>query len=110
MFSQQIWPIRQQLAGTLLTSIALVLAFLASGPRVGRGEDAKPSDCAPAASAAALDIEQLTAQIDQALAAAWARDKIEPAPRAGDAEFVRRAYLDLVGKIPSVSELQEFLA
>ncbi len=57
-----------------------------------------------------LNAEQLTVHIDQALLAAWARDKIEPAPPADDAEFLRRVYLDVIGKIPSVAELQEFLA
>jgi hypothetical protein len=32
------------------------------------------------------------------------------APRASDAEFLRRAYLDLTGKIPSVAEARTFLA
>ena len=48
--------------------------------------------------------------IDETLAAAWARDKIEPAEPADDAEFLRRAYLDVIGKIPSVAELEAFLA
>jgi hypothetical protein len=29
---------------------------------------------------------------------------IHPAPRATDEEFLRRAYLDLTGRIPRVSE------
>jgi hypothetical protein len=33
-----------------------------------------------------------------------------PAPPAGDAEFVRRVYLDLAGRIPSVAQTKEFLA
>jgi hypothetical protein len=59
---------------------------------------------------ALVDAEQLTVQIDRALADSWERSKIEPSPTAGDAEFLRRVYLDLVGKIPSVAELQIFLA
>jgi hypothetical protein len=35
---------------------------------------------------------------------------VKPAPRAEDAEFVRRAYLDLAGRIPSVAETRLFLA
>jgi hypothetical protein len=33
-----------------------------------------------------------------------------PASAAGDAEFVRRVYLDLTGRIPSLAEAKEFLA
>ncbi len=69
------------------------------------------SACVPAAAEhpQSLDERQLTAAIDESLAAAWARDGIEPAPPADDSEFLRRACLDLIGKIPSVSELEEFL-
>ncbi|MGD9723340.1 MAG: DUF1549 domain-containing protein [Pirellulales bacterium] len=67
--------------------------------------------CTPLKSESALmDSTELAAHIDQALAAAWTAAKIEPAPTADDAEFLRRVYLDLAGKIPAVIELQEFLA
>lgn len=56
-----------------------------------------------------LTPKQLAERIDQRLAAKWAADQIQPAPAAGDSEFVRRVYLDLIGRIPRVSELREFL-
>src|SRR5262245_7254520 len=54
--------------------------------------------------------QQLAARIDRHLAAAWKSDRVEPAPRADDAEFLRRAYLDLTGRIPSVRAVHDFLA
>lgn len=39
----------------------------------------------------------------------WAKDKIEPT-FCDDATFLRRVYLDLFGRIPSVSETRDFLA
>jgi hypothetical protein len=68
--------------------------------------------CVPPAAGdeALLSAEQLTQRIDQALEAAWTRDKVLPAPPAEDAEFLRRAHLDIVGKIPSAAEVEEFLA
>lgn len=55
-----------------------------------------------------LDPQRLAARIDQRLEEKW--DKaVTPAPRADDAEFLRRLYLDLVGRIPRVSEVREFL-
>ena len=38
----------------------------------------------------------------------WADNKLEPAGRCTDYEFIRRASLDLIGRIAKVSEIQEF--
>src|SRR4051812_6305234 len=57
-----------------------------------------------------LDSAQLTTYIDAKLTEAWSRAKVEPAPLSDDAEYLRRAHLDLIGKIPSVAELQSFMA
>ena len=54
--------------------------------------------------------EPLRHVIDHEIAAAWEREKIAPAPPAGDAEFLRRVYLDLVGVIPTYDETAAFLA
>jgi hypothetical protein len=60
--------------------------------------------------ASAADEQALTAAIDQHLAARWAANNVEPAPRADDAEFLRRVYLDLAGRIPPAAEVRAFLA
>jgi hypothetical protein len=57
----------------------------------------------------ALDALALAHQIDQRIEASWKTDQIEPAPAVDDAEFLRRVYLDLAGKIPSVGEARAFL-
>jgi hypothetical protein len=57
----------------------------------------------------ALDDRALARRIDHHIGAGIAAVKAVPAPRAGDAEFVRRIYLDLAGRIPSVSEARAFL-
>ncbi len=48
-------------------------------------------------------------QIDTAVRAGWTREKVTPTTPAGDAEFLRRIYLDLVGTIPSYDEATAFL-
>jgi hypothetical protein len=60
----------------------------------------------PAAGPPALPLYQ---RIDQLVAskADFARFK---APRSSDAEFLRRVYLDLTGKLPSTAEARAFLA
>src|SRR5262249_898393 len=59
--------------------------------------------------AAAPPSAPLRQRIDQLISAKndFVRHK---APRCSDAEFVRRIYLDLTGKIPSVAEARAFLA
>ncbi len=51
-----------------------------------------------------------SALIDQHLKARWDEAGLKPAARASDSEFMRRAYLDLVGVIPSLGEAEKFLA
>ena len=59
----------------------------------------------PAVAARAAMIRKIDERVNERLAAA----KIEPAPLADDAEFLRRVYLDLTGVVPRVSEVREFL-
>jgi hypothetical protein len=58
---------------------------------------------------AGADVQAVVAKIDQLLGARWAEAKVEPAPVASDAEFLRRVYLDVAGRIPSVAEARSFL-
>src|SRR5262245_23725812 len=58
---------------------------------------------------ASLDAQALAARIDAYIARRWDEAKVVPAARTNDAEVLRRIYLDLVGRIPSVSEIHEFL-
>ena len=55
-------------------------------------------------------VRRLTAAIDRHLAADWEAQRVTPAPEADDAEYVRRVYLDLVGRVPRVAETRAFLA
>jgi hypothetical protein len=49
----------------------------------------------------------LAVLIDRRLEEKW--HGVEPAPPADDAEFLRRVYLDLAGRIPRVNEVRDFL-
>jgi hypothetical protein len=48
--------------------------------------------------------------IDELTLAKWRSLKLVPSPRASDAAFLRRAYLDAAGILPTVEEVEEFLA
>lgn len=52
----------------------------------------------------------MSARVDGLLAAKWKVAAVEPGKPAPDAHFLRRAYLDLTGVIPSVGEVRVFLA
>jgi hypothetical protein len=54
--------------------------------------------------------EPLRAVIDRELTATWTTQKITPAAKSTDGEFLRRVYLDLVGTIPTPDETAKFLA
>ena len=46
--------------------------------------------------------------IDQRLRVAWEQNNLRPARAATDAEWCRRVFLDLLGRVPTVSELDAF--
>jgi hypothetical protein len=56
------------------------------------------------------DVVALAARIDKLIDVAYVERNVTPAPLADDAEFLRRAYLDLAGRIPRTSEVHKFLA
>jgi hypothetical protein len=51
----------------------------------------------------------LSARIDELIGKRLAKEGIPPAPLADDAEFFRRLSLDLNGRIPSITQLVDFL-
>ncbi len=54
--------------------------------------------------------EQPTTVINQLIRTKWQAEKIAPARRSSDTTFVRRIYLDLLGRIPRLPEINSFLA
>ena len=81
--------------------LVFLLAFL-PGPLVA-AEPAPP----PAVKVDPADA--IAALIDRHLAADWAARGIKPTVPADDAEFVRRVYLDLIGRTPKASETRNFI-
>lgn len=50
-----------------------------------------------------------SAELDALLAEKQREDKVTPTKPATDEQFIRRLYLDLVGKLPSAKEIREFV-
>jgi hypothetical protein len=71
---------------------------------------AYPFDTAPPPKPVTDPADALAAVIDRHLAADWQARGIKPAAPADDAEFLRRVYLDLIGRAPKVAEARDFLA
>ncbi|WP_425616164.1 DUF1549 domain-containing protein [Anatilimnocola sp. NA78] len=83
MLSRQVW-----ICSGLVLSLFVPVITLAESPSSG----------------------ELAAKIDQHLASAWQRAGLQPAAVADEATFLRRVYLDLVGRIPTAAETQAYLA
>ncbi|MEM0897122.1 MAG: DUF1549 domain-containing protein, partial [Verrucomicrobiota bacterium] len=61
------------------------------------------------AAAKPVPVHKAARQIDALVTKGYAEEDITPNRLADDNTFVRRAYLDIVGRIPSTSETEEFL-
>lgn len=53
---------------------------------------------------------ELAHTIDGYISQRWEAEQVTPSERSDDAEFLRRTYLNVIGRIPSVSETRDFLA
>jgi hypothetical protein len=98
-----------KLFSTLFVAAGLLVVGLLSWTLAGAD---KPEDVRPVAASTADDFQDarlLATRIDEIVARRWQAEKIVAAPPADDATFIRRASLDIGGKIPAVADLHEFL-
>ena len=61
-------------------------------------------------SVAQLSDSEVIDEIDRLISTAWEDNKIEPAADADDHEWVRRVYLTLTGRIPTIEQASEYIA
>jgi hypothetical protein len=54
-------------------------------------------------------VSLLAAAIDRQIAARWTEENVPPTTPADDAEFLRRTFLNIAGRIPTASEAEQFL-
>jgi hypothetical protein len=59
---------------------------------------------------AALPANEEVRRIDELLAQDWQKHGVQANPRVNDQTFVRRIYLDIAGRIPTLEEARTFLA
>lgn len=101
--------------GTLVAG-ALALGTIASlqaqTPRP-KPENAKPEKSAKPAKESPLAPDYNLHQvryINEHVREVWKEYNLQPSQPASDHEWCRRVYLDIIGRIPSVNELKEFVA
>jgi hypothetical protein len=94
---------RRQARGRALACLAVAVTFVMTGPSC-RAQSPKADDVQ------ALAVQALADRIDAYLAAAQAKAGVKPTKPATDAEFLRRASLDIGGRIPRLnSDMHEWL-
>lgn len=97
-------------AGLLLTSAGLVTA------NAPKKEEKKPAVTLPVGALDTKDWLKYSTkaiepgEIDRLVNAELVKVKIKPAALTNDEQFLRRAYIDLTGKLPSQTDITEFLA
>ena len=104
---------------TLITSLTFFAAALCTvlaldsqasdaqekpAPAAGKTEATKPA--APEAE----DVGVVVAKIDEALSAAWEKRGVKPSEQASDDEWLRRIYIDTIGRAPTREEATAFYA
>jgi hypothetical protein len=55
------------------------------------------------------DAADVVKTIDEAMRASWKDNSITPSPRCDDHEFIRRATLDIIGRIATPKEIREYM-
>jgi hypothetical protein len=60
-------------------------------------------------STSAVTDAEVIAFIDRSLKTRWQEAAVRPSPVATEAEWCRRVFLDLIGRIPTIQELESFL-
>lgn len=55
------------------------------------------------------EARRVAAKLDEYINAGYARAGVKPAPLASDAGFLRRVSLDVIGRVPAVSDVRKFL-
>jgi len=81
-------------------------AFVAVAPEIA---EAQSDTKAKGPTVPTYNLAQV-ARINQEIRQVWTDMQLAPSPAATDGEWCRRVFLDVIGRVPSVQELREFLA
>ena len=91
-------------------SACLLLALFFGFASLGRGEETEEPQPKPRSKNEKMadwgipQVREINAEISQV----WRENQITPSAPATEGEWVRRIYLDVIGRIPSVEELRDY--
>jgi hypothetical protein len=54
--------------------------------------------------------DRLISRIDELITQGWQENELSPSPTASDPQWCRRVFLDVIGRVPTVEELDRFAA
>jgi hypothetical protein len=95
----------------ILPSISALLVLL-GGTALAPAEEVIQDVKIPSEPAKLTEVERdalaLAEKIDQLIEAQYKDKKVQPAPLSDDSEFLRRAYLDLNGRIPGLTFARDY--
>ena len=97
---------RECLVAAFLGSSCVITSALADSPKAknSTSKSGMTSSSAFKTTGARLDF------VDRVIRESWASANIKASRVASDEEFMRRAYLDVLGRIPNLAEAKAFLA
>ncbi|MBY0526149.1 MAG: DUF1549 domain-containing protein [Gemmataceae bacterium] len=104
--------------GLIVGSLVLGLNLAAAqNPPKGKADpktekspgEKSPGEKSPGESPGIVNVEEATNVINKRLADAWKANNITPAERASDYEFIRRASLDIIGRIAKLDEIDKYM-
>ena len=88
------------------TIVMLVIGICCWLPTVAMSQQTSPSEEGLANDYGIPEVRR----INQEIRTGWSEYEITPSKKATDGEWCRRVYLDVIGRVPSVQELNDFLS
>lgn len=101
---------RERSGGQRLLAVGLltVASILASSPTL-RAQAKKPAGGPPTVSPSAVLASEQVKYINELLDAQWKANKLRPSAPCTDYDFIRRASLDIIGRIARIDEIERFM-
>lgn len=94
--------------GALALSGLILVAASEAPAQVKKGTTPAPTPTVVDVMVGERGVEQVR-YINELVEKNWKENKIEPSPRCTDYEFIRRASLDIIGRVATVEEIARFM-